>query len=378
MPRVRRRGGIKRRGPESWLVSFFIGVDENGKRRDFCRTVRGSRKDAELFLQDRLREFDHGVLLNKKSQTVNEYFDEWLRTCSRIRTSTRTSDGDESIFNRYFRNTIGSKKLEDLQPLQIQRVHTSLLERGLSPQTVRHAHAVIRKCLNQAVKWRILPHNPALLVELPKVRRIERRVLNVEEARRFVSSCDKNPLGLIFEFALLTGMRPEEYLAVQWGDISVERSTAAVRRALVRHKGNWEFREPKTSRSRRTIVLPNSLVRKLVIHKQKQSFRMAKAANLWEANDLVFCGEFGQPLHVPNLTYRYFRPILKHANLPHLRLYDLRHSHASLLLAAEENPKVVSERLGHSTIVLTLDTYSHVLPTMQKRATEKLESMIFG
>ena len=186
------------------------------------------------------------------------------------------------------------------------------------------------------------------------------------------------PHGLVFEFALLTGMRPEEFLAVKWGDLDTQRKTIKVRRALVRHKGEWVFTEPKTSRSRRTIVLPESLVHKLVIHRQKQSFDEQKAANLWDKNDLIFCGEFGVPLAIPNLTYRYYRPILEKAGLPRIRLYDLRHSHATLLLAADEHPKVVAERLGHSTIVLTLDTYSHVLPTMQKRATDKLEKMIFG
>jgi integrase len=185
------------------------------------------------------------------------------------------------------------------------------------------------------------------------------------------------PHGLIFEFALISGMRPEEYLALQWADIDFERGTAQVRRALVWHKKSWDFEEPKTARSRRTVFLPAPLLQRLTAHKRKQGEERLKLGAAWQALDLIFCSELGTPLQIPNLTYRYFRPILTKAKLPRIRLYDLRHSCATLLLIAEENPKVVSERLGHSTIVLTLDTYSHVLPTMQQNATAKLEMMLY-
>lgn len=186
------------------------------------------------------------------------------------------------------------------------------------------------------------------------------------------------PHGLIFEVALVTGMRPEEYLALRWSDIDFERGTATVRRALVRHKKEFTFEEPKTARSRRSIPLPKPLIQKLARHKREQAERRLKAGCGWGNYDLVFCSETGTPHSVPNLTYRYFRPILTKAKLPRIRLYDLRHTCATLLLIAEENPKVVSERLGHSTIVLTLDTYSHVLPTMQQGATARLELMLYN
>jgi integrase len=172
-------------------------------------------------------------------------------------------------------------------------------------------------------------------------------------------------------------VRPEEYLALQWSDIDFERSTVQVRRALVRHKKSWSFKETKTARSRRTVFLPSQLLNKLAAHKRRQAERRLKLGAVAGFFDLVFCSEEGTPLSIPNLTYRYFRPILTKANLPRIRLYDLRHSCATLLLIAEENPKVVSERLGHSTIVLTLDTYSYVLPTMQEKASAKLEKMLY-
>ena len=352
-------------------------MDSEGKRKNHTATIRGTKKEAEQYLHKIIRERELGTYVDTPTVSLNEYFDRWLETVSRIRTSEVTSSGHESKYNRYFRKTIGYKRLDKLTIFDIQKVYADILKRGLSPQTLRDGHRVLSCALKQAVKWNLLSRNPAEYVELPKVSRIERRVLNAEECRRFMTASEEIKHGLVFEFALLTGMRPEEFLAIQWGDIDFERSSVQVRRALVRHKKKWSFNEPKTSRSRRTVIIPKPLVHKLIKHKSEQIIQKLNAKQLWENNDLVFCGEYGTPLSIPNLTYRYFRPILQKAELPQIRLYDLRHTHATLLLTAEENPKVVAERLGHSTIVLTLDTYSHVLPTMQKNATDKLEKMLF-
>jgi integrase len=253
-----------------------------------------------------------------------------------------------------------------------------LQARGLSATVVRHTHSALHNALKQAVKWGLLSRNPSDFVELPKVAHKERRVLSPGEAIRFLKAADSKPNGLIFELALLTGMRPEEYLALQWADIDFKRGTAQIQRALVRHKKSVSFEEPKTARSRRTVYLSEQLMKKLATHKRKQAVKKLKFKGTWGPFDLVFCSVEGTPHSIPNLTYRYFRPILTAAKLPQIRLYDLRHTCATLLLIAEENPKVVSERLGHSTIVLTLDTYSHVLPTIQQGATNRLEKLLYS
>jgi integrase len=243
---------------------------------------------------------------------------------------------------------------------------------------VRHTHSAFHNALKQAVKWGMLYRNLADSLDLPKVAHKERRVLLPDEAADFLKAADVMPHGIIFEFALTTGMRPEEYLAVQWSDIDIVSGAVQIKRALVWHKKSWSFEEPKTARSRRTVFLPAPLLQKLAAHKREQSAARLKLGADWHAHDLVFCSAEGTPHSIPNLTYRYFRPILEKAELPRIRLYDLRHTCATLLLMAEENPKVVSERLGHSTIVLTLDTYSHVLPTMQQKATARLEKMLYS
>jgi integrase len=371
-------GQIYKRGERTWQVRIFTGRDANGKQVFHRKTIHGTKKDADRYLTAVRREMDLGTFVEPTAISVNEYLDRWLRDAARPRVSRRTADGYAGLLDRYIRKPLGHKRLDKLQPLDIQAVYGAMQARGLSARIVRHAHSALHNALKQAVKWGLLPRNPSDLVELPKVPHKERRVLSPDEASKFLKAAAVMPRGLIFEFALLTGMRPEEYLALQWADVDFERSTVQVRRALVRHKKSWSFEEPKTARSRRNIYLPAPLLKKLSAHKRKQAEARLKLGAAWQAFDLIFCSDEGTPLTIPNITYRYYRPILAKAKLPRIRLYDLRHSCATLLLIAEENPKVVSERLGHSTIVLTLDTYSHVLPTMQQQATARLEKLLYN
>ncbi len=370
-------GQIYKRGERTWQVRIFMGRDANGKQIFHRKTIHGTKKDADRYLTAARREMDLGVFVEPTAMSLNEYLDRWLRDAARPRVSRRTADGYAGLLERYIRQPLGHKRVDKLQPLDIQAVYGAMQARGLSARIVRHAHSALHNALKQAVKWGLLSRNPSDFVELPKVPHKERRVLSPDEAINFLTAAAMMPHGLIFEFALLTGMRPEEYLALQWADVDFERCTAQVRRALVRHKKSWSFEEPKTARSRRTIYLSDQLMQKLTAHKRKQAEARLKLGAAWQAFDLIFCSEGGTPLSIPNLTYRYFRPILTKAKLPLIRLYDLRHTCATLLLIAEENPKVVSERLGHSTIVLTLDTYSHVLPTMQQGATARLDKLLY-
>jgi integrase len=175
-------------------------------------------------------------------------------------------------------------------------------------------------------------------------------------------------------------MRPEEYLGLKWSDVDLESGAAVIRRVLVRRKGGgWYFGEPKTSRSRRTVPLLATLTKLLTIYRRKQSAVRLKSGAVYQNNELVFATGEGTPHNSRNLAQRHFQKILESAELSSkFRLYDLSHSCATLLLVAGEHPKVVSERLGHASVVLTLDTYSHVLPTMQEAASQKLERILFG
>ena len=201
-------------------------------------------------------------------------------------------------------------------------------------------------------------------------------MLTPEQVSRFLEAAKNDPWYALFLTAVTTGMRPGEYLALQWKDINFETRTLSVKRTVT-PKG--EFQEPKTARSRRSIRLLPSVIQALRSHRIHQAEWRLKQGEAYVNKDLVFASETGQPLNERNLVNRHFKPILRAAGLPEtLRLYDLRHTCATLLLAAGENPKVVSERLGHASVTLTLDTYSHVLPDMQQAAADKLEALLFS
>jgi integrase len=252
---------------------------------------------------------------------------------------------------------------------------------GLSPRVIRYTHAVLSSALKQAVKWEMIFRNPAAVVDLPRQVRKEMRAMTLDEAAKFLDAVKDTRMSALFIFALTTGMRPQEYLALKWSDVDLKKGTATVRRAIVwsQKKGvGWHFDEPKTSRSRRTIPLPASTVKSLIEQRRRQGEERLRVGSEWQDYGLVFTTKFGNPIDIPTLTKRWFKPALVKAELPVFRLYDLRHTHATLLLSNGENPKVASERLGHSTIVLTLDTYSHVLPDMQEEAAKRIEKVLFG
>ena len=350
--------------------------DSTGKRREIWRPAENrskAREEADTIKQ----QLKAGTEPFEHTGNLDDYLDRWLRTVEK-KVSQSTHEDYASLLNNYIRPTLGSKKLSSIKPLHIQETVLAIQERNLSPRTVRYAYTVLHSALKQAVRWKILLHNPAEGIELPKQTRREMRCLSPEEARTFLDFARQDKHGLIFELAIVTGLRPEEYLGLRWSDLDFEKHSLTVQRTLVwKHKRmGWYFGEPKTDKSRRTIPLPLYLCQELVAHRVRQNERRLKLGERWVNYNLVFPSDLGTPFYVRNLDRRHFKPILEKAKLPNIRLYDLRHTCATLLLAAGENPKVVAERLGHSNIVLTLNTYTHVLPTMQQAATDRLEGIL--
>lgn len=370
--------GKKKKDAGYWVRISY--TDPTGKRRTVKRRAATITDAKELQkklnnqLDGNLEAFSEGG-----KTAVGDYLDRWLRDVAKPRLSARTFKDYQSICESYLKPALGSKRLANLKAPAIQALYTELLEKELSPRTIQYIHVVLRSALKQAVKWRLLVYNPTDAVELPRQKRNEMKALSPAEAAKFLEAASKDRYGTLFAFALATGMRPGEYFGLQWKDIDLEAGTVTVRRTVNREGkgGGWSFGEPKTSKSRRTITLPGTIVAALKDHRKAQNEEVRKRKDYVD-HDLVFCSEKGTPLELRNLVLRHFKPILTAAGLSEdIRLYDLRHSCATLLLTADENPKVVSERLGHANIGLTLDVYSHVLPTMQRKAAEKLEGLLF-
>jgi integrase len=248
-------------------------------------------------------------------------------------------------------------------------------EEKLSPRTLRYMRAVLRAALNDAVKWGIISRNAATLVDLPRAVRLEIRTLDPTEARRFLAAAKQNRVGSLFSVALAVGLRLGEALGLGWQDVDLKAKTLRVRRALQRVDGELRFVEPKSERSRRTVSLPDFAVTALTGQRTAQKKDRLRAGSKWTDSGLVFTTTIGSALDERNVR-REFDSILAAAKLPMMRIHDLRHTCASLLLAQGVHPRVVMETLGHSQISLTLDTYSHVLPALGADAAAKMDSLV--
>lgn len=374
-------GSITKRGKNTWRIRIAFGTDADGKRRNYNATIIGSKKDADKALLDKLKEKNQGTFVQPTANTLNEYLDEWLSESAKPRLAESTYWNYEYLLKLYVRDVLGSRRLAEIKSRDIQKLYNGLTAAGRSARTVRYVHAILTSAFSSAIKWHMLSVNPCSHADLPKKIHTEMKAFSRPEARRFLEACNADRLGTMFAFALESGMRPEEYLGLKWADLDLDKCTATVQRTLVRRKskgGGWYFGEPKTAKSRRTVPMGQEIFVALRSLRTAQLELMMKLGSEYERNDLVFATEFGKPLDLKNIRNRNFARILKAADLEGYRVYDLRHSMATLMLAEGVNPKMVSERLGHANIALTMDTYSHVLPDMQQEATARLGKVLYG
>jgi integrase len=244
---------------------------------------------------------------------------------------------------------------------------------------VQYLHAVLRRALGQALKWNLVPRNAARLVDPPRVERPEMLALTPEQARCFLDAVSGDRLGALYSVAVALGLRQSEILGLRWEDVDFEQQMLRVRAQLLRIDGAKRLVEPKTRQSRRTLPLPATIAAGLRAHRSRQLQERLLAGARWEGNgwDLVFTNTRGGPLDARHLV-RAFKDHLVRAGLPDIRFHDLRHSCASLLVAQGLHPRVVMETLGHSTITLTMNTYSHVMPALQREAADMMDNVLLA
>jgi len=271
------------------------------------------------------------------------------------------------VIKNHIKPQIGGVSLGSLTPVHVQSMMAAMQRKGKSAETIRLTFAVLRRALRQATIWRLIPYNVCASVERPRVAKNEIQVLDGEQVMRFLACARGERLEAIFVLAIGTGMRLGELFGLQWNDIDLPTATIMVRRTLTEVNGELQLSEPKTAKGRRRIDLPK--IAEEALWKHKSSMLVEGHAGV----EWVFCNHGGGHLRRSHFHQKYFKPLLKKAGLPAIRFHDLRHTSATLLLSAGVHPKVVQERLGHSQISVTLDVYSHVLPTMQLEAAAKLD-----
>lgn len=371
-------GSIAKKGEGKYLLRISRGTEPH--RTFLNKMFRGTLKEARAELRKQESLLDSGQSVQAVKLNFEEYRKLWLRAI-KPKISDRTYEDYDEYLRRYCQ-ALNSVALFEVRAHHVQQIYDQMLADDFSPTTVRKLHAVLRAAFGYAVKKEYLTKNPILSVDVPAKANRELQVLDRAEAKLFSDKCTEMPNGLIFHFALSTGMRPEEYQALQWRDIDFARNKVSVQRVVVfaRKGGGYKFAKCKTKASRRMVPISADLRDKLMVHRREQNEQILASRVSYNTQDLVFANSVGNPHSLKNLSDRYFRPILKACGFAkHLTLYSLRHSTATLLLSAGENPKVVAERLGHTSVVLTLDTYSHVLPGIQEEATAKLDNILrFG
>jgi integrase len=338
--------------------------------------VHGKKSDADKALTMLLRQKDEHLLVTRTRETLDAWIEQWLSVHS-ASAGARTRFGYKMIFKRYLPAELRCKRLTTITVNDVQRLVNSLVSRGLSPRTVRSAHGALRTCLNKARRLGKISVNVCELVDLPKPNHREMMTFTAEQAQRFLDGAEvtKSPYYPFFVLMLHTGMRPGELAGLKWSDW--DGTTLRVQRSL-QEQGSGKRRQLGDTKTGKPKVLPlGPRARDALLQQRRtQVAQRLLLGGAYHDDDYVFANEIGKPIEFSNIRERYFKPLLVALDLPRIRMYDLRHTCASLLLAAGESVKVVSERLGHANASMTLNVYAHVLPGFQQAASDRLDSLL--
>jgi integrase len=371
------KGHIRRRSPNTWAIVLDVRDPQTGKRRRKWHSFTGTKREAQVECARLISEISSGTLVDPTRLTVGAFLDRWLEYMKALLTP-RSHERYTEIARKNLVPLIGGIALTKLQPVAISQAYAKALESGrrdgrggLSPGTVRYMHRILRQALQQAVRWQLLPRNPADAVKSPKLERKEMKVLDADGTAELIEAARKTSLFVPVLLAVLCGIRRGEIAALRWRSVDLERGQLSVVASAEQTKNAVREKPPKSGRGR-TVSLPSLLVDELRQHRIEQAENLLRlGVRLEDAHHVVIRAD-GRPLQPRSLTHA-FKIFVRKLGLAGVRLHDLRHSHATHLLACGIHPKVAQERLGHASVAITLDLYSHVLPGMQAEAADRVD-----
>ncbi|MCC7019990.1 MAG: site-specific integrase [Ardenticatenales bacterium] len=368
--RANNEGSMRQRPDGLWEARVTV----NGKQRSLYGKTRA---DVSRKMREALRDTENGIPLADERMTVSQYLSQWLETSVKPSVRPNTYESYAMHVRLHLTPALGRLRLSHVTPQHVQDMMNKTLARGLSPNTVLHIRATLRKALGQAVKWGMIQRNVATLVDPPKLTKHVVEPMSAERAGEILAAVRGHRLEGLFVVALTTGLRQGEALGLKWSDVDLDTRLLSVRQAMQRINGAYQLSEPKSPRSRRTISIPAVAVDALRQHRARQHRERLAAGDTWHDMGLVFSTSLGTPMDGPNVTH-IFQKLLKEAGLPHYRFHDLRHGCATLLLTQGAPMRVVTETLGHSQFSLTMDTYAHVVPALQREAADRMDSALAG
>jgi len=357
--RIKGEGSIYQiESSKRWVAQMTL---PNGQRRSKSSM---SQKVVRDWLTDQKKSAKDGLYVTDDQVRLGDFMDRYMSDIAYHNLRPRSFESHNGYVRNHIKPELGHFKLSDLRPEHVQAFYTKKLREGLSKRTVQYIHAILHKVLDQAFKWGLVTRNVTDLVDVPRPDNKPPTVWSADQIRIFLQGVESSKYYPIYMLAVYTGMRQGEILGIHREDVNLKDGTIYVKHQLQPIKGEGlVVTNVKTKKSKRSIALPSIMVNLL-----KEHLRDVKSG-------LIFTSPSGQPIWAANV-YRQFKKAIRDLELPDIRFHDLRHAHATLLLQAGVNPKVVQERLGHSQISLTLDTYSHVIPSLQRDAAEKIEALL--
>lgn len=374
-------GHVTKKGSKYYVV-IELERDANGKRRRKWFGGYKTKKEAQAALVQKLHELQTGQFIEESDITIAEFLQQWLEhKRSQVRPATLRSY--EWHVSHHIVPYIGHFKLTKLTPTILQKLYSDLQKAPrsdgrpgtISNRTILHAHLVLHEALERATRWGLVPRNVCDLVDPPRPQKVDVQVWDIEHVNCFLSVAQQDRYYIAFLLAIMTGLRKGEILGLRWIDVDFSSKLITVRQNLSFVHGQFHFLEPKTAHGRRAVAISDPIILALQIHKERQEEERRRAGALYHDHGLVIQTELGTPVSPYTLDSIWYK-LLKQCDVPKIRFHDLRHTHATLLLKQGVHPKIVSERLGHSNIGITLDTYSHVLPNLQQSAIDQLSDLI--
>lgn len=381
-------GHIRKRelknGKYSWQIIVEADIDPiTGKRNRIYKTIKGgTKKQAEKIMIQMINELHEGTFIAEISQTYGQFLEEWLNTYIIPMKSPTTTKRYVEQVEKYIVPALGKKKLQDLKAIDIQKFYNSLAEKSplsdnpLSSKSIKNIHMNILASLGQAVKLDLIKKNPAHYVEVPKTKKYQAEVYTPKEVQILLENVIDTDMELPIALLVGLGLRRGEVLALRWKDVDLEKGKVCIRRNMVRVNKEIIFKDPKTETSNREIELPSTLLKLLQVERKRYLTNKLKMGEQFEDNDLVVCWDDGKCIYPDTLSQK-FRRLIERIGLKHIRLHDLRHTNATLMLEYGVNIKVAQQRLGHASISTTMDIYSHVTEKVEKEAADKLDKGIF-
>ena len=366
-------GSISRHKKSGLYMARYTVQTPTGPKR---KSIYGKeREEVAEKLVEALSNRNKGLIFEGKDQTLSAYLDRWLNGSVKGSVKPSTYEGYERMIRNHIKPALGHRKLKNLAPDHVQYFYQKKLDVGLAPGTVRVMHGILHKALEQAVKWGIVPRNVCKATTPPKPSPEEIRPLDAEQAKQLLEAARGNRLEALYVLAVTAGLRIGELLGLKWEDVDLDAEILHVRRTKSQAKTGPTFVTPKNGKGR-NIRLTRRAVEALRSHKAAQNAERLKLGDLWEDNNLVFCTTAGKALNFRNVARGSFKPLLKKAGLPDIRFHDLRHTCATLLLSCGHHPKLVQELLGHASVAMTLDRYSHVMPGMGEQTAAAMEAAL--